>query len=518
MMVKIKFTDTENLNPYSDEYNKKIQTHKEELENLLKEQQETRLSGIKKEYQIKIDDGQQKLDDAKKELEDARNKLADASTKIENAKIEISENETKLNDARNQINSSEIEIKNKENQLNAKQKEYEDSLNEYNNKEKELKLAETQINSSQVEINNKMSQLESGKEQYEKGIASLNTGIKECEDALQNTNLPESQKTIINQKLSGYKTQLQQTQAMYNEFMNNTYKPSINELSEAQKTLDMKKSDFNTRKQQLEEANKKLQSAKNQLNSGNALLNSAKSKLQLAKKEYNTNKIKLENAKTELQEEEKEYNEKLKEFQEKEPDAVSKIDENEKNLSDSRKKLEKLSLPTYSVDNRRELPGGEGYRIYETVSNIVDSLAKVFPVFLYLVASLVTLTTIARFVGEERINNGTLKSLGYSDKDVMKKFTVYGFIAGTIGTVIGIALGHTIIPMIVYNAYHSGFTLPKIELHFYLRSTIIAIILSLISSVVPARIIASKKYIGKTKDISSNTVAVANPCRVIKEI
>lgn len=72
MMVKIKFTDTENLNPYSDEYNKKIQTHKEELENLLKEQQETRLSGIKKEYQIKIDDGQQKLDEAKKELEDAR--------------------------------------------------------------------------------------------------------------------------------------------------------------------------------------------------------------------------------------------------------------------------------------------------------------------------------------------------------------------------------------------------------------------------------------------------------------
>lgn len=51
MMAKIKFTDTENLNPYSDEYNKKIQTHKEELESLLKEQQETRLSEKRKRIQ-----------------------------------------------------------------------------------------------------------------------------------------------------------------------------------------------------------------------------------------------------------------------------------------------------------------------------------------------------------------------------------------------------------------------------------------------------------------------------------
>lgn len=138
-----------------------------------------------------------------------------------------------------------------------------------------------------------------------------------------------------------------------------------------------------------------------------------------------------------------------------------------------------MSLPTYSVDSRREIPGGEGYKIYETVSNIVDSLAKVFPVFLYFVAALVTLTTMARFVSDERINNGTLKSLGYSDQDVIKKFTVYGLVSGITGTIIGIALGHTIIPLIVYNAYHNGFTLPKIELHFYTNITIMAIILSL---------------------------------------
>lgn len=132
------------------------------------------------------------------------------------------------------------------------------------------------------------------------------------------------------------------------------------------------------------------------------------------------------------------------------------------------------------------MPGGEGYSIYETVSEIVDSLAKVFPVFLYFVAALVTLTTMTRFVGDERINNGTLKSLGYSDRDVIKKFAIYGLIAGMTGTAIGIALGHTLIPLIVYNAYKTGFTLPKIELHFYWKYTMMAIVLSLRSSVLPA--------------------------------
>lgn len=310
MMAKLKFTDTENLDPYSEEYNNKIQTHTEELEKLLKEQQEIRLSNIKDKYQEEINNGQKEVNDAKSELEDARNELANAKSKIDSAKKEISENETKLNNA---------------------------------------------------------------------------------------------------------------------------------------------------------------------------------------KKEYNSSKTKFENAKIELSKKEQEYEEKLAEFNEKEPKALTEIEDAEKELKDAKEKLEKIEPPTYSVDNRRELPGGEGYSIYETVSEIVDSLAKIFPVFLYFVAALVTLTTMARFVGDERINNGTLKALGYSDQDVIKKFTIYGLIAGTTGTVIGIILGHTLIPMIVYNAYKTGFTLPQIELHFHLKISILAVILSLLSSVLPARIIATKE-------------------------
>ena len=356
MIAKLTFTDTENLDPYSDEYNDKLQAHKEELTKLLDEQRNNRFLAIKSEYQEKIDDGQKELDDGKKELEDARTELNDAKTKIEEAKQEIADNEQKLQDAQKQISDAEKEITSNEKLLKQKQSEYNTALQEFNSKN-----------------------------------AEYTQGAKE-----------------------------------------------------------------------------------------------------------------LANAKTELAEKENEYNEKLKEFNEKEPDAQKEIDENEEKLNDAKEKLEKLDAPTYSVDNRREIPGGDGYSVYETVSEIVDSLAKVFPVFLYFVAALVTFTTMTRFVSEERINNGTLKSLGYQDKDVIQKFVVYGFIAGMTGTVLGITLGHTLLPHIVYNAYKHGFLLPPIELHFYVGITILAIILSLISSVLPAYAVAKG-------DLQETTASLLQP-------
>ena len=491
MMAKLTFTDTQNLDPYSDEYNEKITAHKSELENLLKDQQDARLADIKSEYQSKIDDGQKKIDDAKAELEDARKKLADAKEQLDDAKSRISENEKKLNSAKSQISSSETEINKKEKELNSKQKEYDTALKEFNSSKKELENAKKQIDSNQSTIDSNKQALEDGKTKYENGISSLNYAIAQCEQSLQNPNLPEAQKQILEQQLAGYKATLEQTNVEYNNYINNTYTPGMAKLNAGQSELDAKKAQYNSSKSKLDLAEKQLSSAKKQLREGKSALISAKTKLKSAKQEYNSGKSKLEQAKSELKEKEQEYNKKLKEFNEKEPDALAKITENEEKLRDNQKKLDKLLLPTYSVDNRRELPGGEGYKTYETVSKIIDSLAKVFPVFLYFVAALVTLTTMARFVGDERINNGTLKALGYSDQDVIKKFTVYGFIAGITGTIIGVILGHTIIPLIVYNAYRGGFILPKIELHFHLGITIVAVILSLISSVIPARIIAT---------------------------
>ena len=104
---------------------------------------------------------------------------------------------------------------------------------------------------------------------------------------------------------------------------------------------------------------------------------------------------------------------------------------------------------------------------------------------------------MTRFVDEERIHSGTMKALGYANKDIVKKFTVYGFAASMTGAMIGIAAGHTLLPIIVYNAYGSSFTYPHIELRFYPVISIIALVLAFLCAVVPAFIVANKELAEK---------------------
>lgn len=174
--------------------------------------------------------------------------------------------------------------------------------------------------------------------------------------------------------------------------------------------------------------------------------------------------------------------------------ATAKIATSEQQIARAKRQLKKLAPPSYSVYNRREVPGGEGNLVYTTVARVVEDLAKVFPIFLYFVAALVTFTTMNRFIDEERINSGTLKALGYDDYVIINKFVFYGFLSGTIGTIIGIYLGHTLMPQIVYHAYYKSLTIPPIEEHFHWQISLVALLLSWISSVLPAYLTAKSEF------------------------
>lgn len=155
---------------------------------------------------------------------------------------------------------------------------------------------------------------------------------------------------------------------------------------------------------------------------------------------------------------EEEYENKLAEFNSNKPKAEKKIAEAKTRIELAQEQADNLTVPAYSVSGRCEGLTSQGYRVYMVIMNIIGKLANIFPIFLYFVAALVTFTTMGRMVDEERTNSGTLKALGYTNGDVMLKFTVYGFTASTIGTVIGVLAGHTVLPLIVEHAYGSGFT------------------------------------------------------------
>lgn len=493
MMARLTFKDTIGVDPYSDKYIDLIQEHKNELSTLLKDRPEKRLATIKSEYQADIDEGQQKIDDAKEKLHDAKTELDDAKSKIDAAKKEVSENEQKINDAETEISTKEQELEKQKVLLSQKQKEYNTGVSTLNEKKAEMKAAKEKLDQSQKEIDTNIAELKAGKKQYTDGISLLEQQMAGINQSLENPNLTAQEQETLKTQLAVANEKLKQTKAAYKQYKTETYEPGMAKLQAAQETLDQKKEELQVAQATITTNEKKLATAKQNLTAGDQKIYKATRQLNTAKATFAENKQKLADAKVEISDNEKTYKEKLKEYQDSKVEADQEIAENEKKLADAQETLNELKAPVYSLNSRRETPGSEGYRIYDSISSIIDSLANVFPIFLYFVAALVTFTTMTRFVDEERTNSGTLKAIGYSNHDIIKKFTIYGLLSSILGSFIGIILGHTVLPAIVYSAYKTGFTVPKIELHINWGISILALILALISAVVPAYVVAKKE-------------------------
>lgn len=159
------------------------------------------------------------------------------------------------------------------------------------------------------------------------------------------------------------------------------------------------------------------------------------------------------------------------------------IDQKSKNVDKQKLLLDQTGYPKYTVNTRDSNPG---YIIYRSNSERVDILSNVFPTILFAIAALVSLTTMTRFVDEERINIGTLKALGYSDMDVCQKFIMYSLISSGLGVVVGSSLGYLILPKIVFEAYAANSTLTNMTVLFSWKYLAIAVIIAITSTTLAA--------------------------------
>lgn len=142
----------------------------------------------------------------------------------------------------------------------------------------------------------------------------------------------------------------------------------------------------------------------------------------------------------------------------------------------------KIAYPSYTINGREE---SQGYSSYRADSERVEVLANVFPVFLFAVAALVSLTTMMRFVEEERTNIGTLKALGYGNGAIAIKFLLYSTSAAILGVVLGSILGYTFLPDLIIKAYLASSTLGTgYQLNFAWGPLLISLAVALLSTTV----------------------------------
>lgn len=209
-----------------------------------------------------------------------------------------------------------------------------------------------------------------------------------------------------------------------------------------------------------------------------------------AKEKINNSQIKLDQQKAQISDIPADMMNALNLTQEEINKSKAEINNQEKKLNKQQRELDDLALPEYTVNERTD---NSGYQIYHENSKRIDILSNVFPVFLFAIAALVSLTTMTRFVEEQRINAGTLKALGYSNHDIKKKFIIYGLISSVLGATAGVVLGHLFLPRIIFNAYVASSTFSNIVLKFSFKYTLLAFAIAIICTVFSAYLVATQE-------------------------
>ncbi len=227
------------------------------------------------------------------------------------------------------------------------------------------------------------------------------------------------------------------------------------ELADSKTKLDAARTELDKNRGLLEAAKKDPSAAIPQVQAQLAVQEQA---LNAAEEEYKTNYASYEkgvaDAKAEFAKTEKELNDVQKKINEAKPE----IEKAEKEIADGEADLASLEKPTTYVLDRT---ANFGYANFESDIQIVSGVAKVFPLFFFLVAALVCITTMTRMVGEQRTQNGVLKALGYKNLAISSQYLVYAGSASVFGCIIGFFLGTKLLPMVLWEVYHIMYTIDR---------------------------------------------------------
>ena len=423
------------LDCYSDAYFDVVDPVLKRIKKIANKQIDVRIQS----YQSELDEKKQEAND---ELNDAENKLNDAQDKIDSGLAEIQNNEIKLQNSKNQIDQG--------------WNEYYANLQLLDNIPT-LQNAIAQIEESEK----KLPELLSQKEQVENGLQQINAegDLNTKRTLIQNAidfidialkkleNYPDSSDAeTIRIKLNEKKELLQGQLSLIDQ--------AIAKKAELEAILPQIQSGI----EQIQAGVAKkaeLQSQLNQLLNAKNELNNAYVSLINGQAQYEDGISKIEDAKNELNKSIEQLTLSKAEFNIQKHDAL-------RELSDAQLEIDKMEGKWIVLDRNSHY----SYRDYGACADRMDGIAKVFPVFFFLVAALVCMTTMTRMVDEQRNEMGTLKALGYSKLQIASKYIIYALIASILGSILGCSLGMYLFPTVIFNAWNTLYNIDQIKFLF----------------------------------------------------
>ncbi|MBU5447751.1 FtsX-like permease family protein [Blautia sp. MSJ-36] len=378
--------------------------------------------------------GQQaQLDELTSQKEALSSQAAELQAQYD-AGVEEGKTEEELAELSTQIQTLNGQISAMEEQINAGQAQIDEAQSELTAKKSELAQTRAELESSLSQINEGFSQIEEQEETLFGTEAQLNAGQEELDKGKKEL---EAKKT----ELSAAKEEITANQAT---------------LDDGQSQLDSARAQLSSGQQleekqaQLNAGQAEIQANTEKLTSSQAELDASEQKLLDGEKEIRENEQKLKDAKKDLEDAKKKLSDGKKEYQDGKKEADDKIAEAQQKIEDAQKEVDDIETPEWIITDRNDLPE---YSDFGDNAERLKNIGKVFPMIFFLVAALISLTTMTRMVEEQRTQIGTMKALGYGKAAIASKYLSYAFLATVGGSIVGVLFGEKVFPFIIIQAY-----------------------------------------------------------------
>lgn len=457
---------------YSDAYTDTADAAEDSITSAAEARSDLRYQRIKSEAEEELADGQKEYDDnyAKylREKADAEKELSDAYTEITDGQKEISEQRNELSDARQELTEKKEELlKTKEDLIETKdnlEKQKESTLetketletqkSELETQKAELEQTKSTIETQKAELETQYTSLLGAKQQLETSRQEI--AAKRAEFEAAKPYMTPEQIAATETELTAAEAEIAAQLTTVNETLiqvENGLEQLTSALNEIETNFPLIESGLT----EIEEGLTQVDAGLSQINSGLDEIDTGLSELEEGLEEIDNGLLQIEDGFEELEKAEKELEDGLQDYYEGKAEAEDEFDKAEAEFADARMDLEEareeiadIKAPdTYVLDRMTNV----GYACYESDSSIVDGIAKVFPIFFFLVAALVCMTTMTRMVDEQRTQIGVLKALGYSNGAISAKYLFYSGSAALLGCIIGFFGGCYLFPKVIWVAY-----------------------------------------------------------------
>ena len=499
-----------------------LEAQKSELEGQRSQLQAAvdQISVQKAEYDSAYQGAISQVQSLESEIADLKNQIAEAEGKEEpdNERIALLQGEIE------QKNSSLLELQVQIATAQSAIQQCQAMLEEYQNQLSQIDAGLSQVNDGISQIDAGLNQIQEGIAEIDNGIAQIDSGIAQIDEGIAQgeAQLAQAPKDLeaarakldeTKKSLKAAKEQLESSKAELDageaEIEKNEKK-----LKEGKRKLKNGKAQIESAKQTIAENEQLLLDSQKELEDGESELADGRKELVDAKKELVDARTEILDAETEIQENESKIRDGKLAYARGEKKAADEIADAKEKLSDAEEEVAKLKMPEWSVSDRSTLPENIGYG---ENADRMRSIGQVFPVLFFLVAALISLTTMTRMVEEERTQIGTMKALGYGKLAIAGKYLGYAFLATLGGSIFGVLLGEKFLPYVIVTAYKIMYHhMPNIELPYNMKYAAIATGAALISTMT-ATFAACNKELASTPAVLMRPPAPKEGKRVFLE-